>query len=325
MASASQGQSVCWIRNTVSDALTAYEKLLRRIDKKDIMLFHARFAMGDRLDIEGKTLSYFGVKGNASTRKGKVLIATQVVEQSLDLDFDVMISDLALASASQGQSVCWIRNTVSDALTAYEKLLRRIDKKDIMLFHARFAMGDRLDIEGKTLSYFGVKGNASTRKGKVLIATQVVEQSLDLDFDVMISDLAPIDLLIQRAGRLHRHARDKKGSILQEPDATDERGEPCLVIFGPDPDETVSKEWYKSYFSGASFVYPDHGKLWLTAKLLKKQGGWTMPDDARYLVESVYGESDGGEIPESLKQSSDGAEGQNMAGRSTAKNNSLNH
>ncbi len=260
-------------------------------------------------------------------KEERAISTSDVKRKTIKAQFLHKIEDAenyVVASASQGRSVCWIRNTVSDALTAYEQLLKRIDKKDIMLFHARFAMGDRLDIEKKTLACFGSSSDESIRCGKVLIATQVVEQSLDLDFDVMISDLAPIDLLIQRAGRLHRHARDKKGSKLSGADAVDERDEPCLAIYGPDPDETVSKEWYKSYFSGASFVYPDHGKLWLTAKLLKKQGGWTMPDDARYLVESVYGENAYSEISESLKESSDGAEGQDMTGRGMAQINSLN-
>ena len=69
-----------------------------------------------------------------------------------------------------------------------------------MLFHARFAMTDRLAIEERALELFGKKGTPDQRKGRVLVATQVVEQSLDLDFDLMVTDLAPIDLLVHAPG-----------------------------------------------------------------------------------------------------------------------------
>ena len=89
-----------------------------------------------------------------------------------------------------------------DAIETYNWLLAELDPESLILFHARFAMVDRIGIEEKVISYFGKRSRAADRSGKLLIATQVVEQSLDLDFDLMVSDLAPIDLLIQRAGRL---------------------------------------------------------------------------------------------------------------------------
>ncbi|MCV5526468.1 hypothetical protein OFN18_30840, partial [Escherichia coli] len=86
-----------------------------------------------------------------------------------------------------------------DALEIFQTLIQQgqIPENDILLFHSRFAFADRMAIEENTLDWFGKNANSSTRRGKILIATQVVEQSLDLDFDWMISDLAPIDLLIQ--------------------------------------------------------------------------------------------------------------------------------
>lgn len=67
---------------------------------------------------------------------------------------------------------------------------------------------ERRVLEERVLSLFGPHGQRPPRA--LLVATQVAEQSLDIDFDFMLSDLAPIDLLLQRAGRLHRHLRDSR-------------------------------------------------------------------------------------------------------------------
>lgn len=202
-------------------------------------------------------------------------------------------------AAINGRCVCWIRNTVHDALVGHALLKGKLLEDSLMLFHARFALGDRLSIENAVLTAFGKTSTASVRRGKVLIATQVVEQSLDLDFDLLISDLAPMDLLIQRAGRLHRHTRDEKGNIL--PEGPDRRELPCMIIHGPYPEESADSNWFKSFFPKAAFVYPSHGCLWLTTKLLAEKKLLKMPDDARNLIEAAFSESTE-IIPEALQQ-----------------------
>jgi CRISPR-associated endonuclease/helicase Cas3 len=206
-----------------------------------------------------------------------------------------------------GQCVCWIRNTVGDARDAFIRLRGQYEG-NIELFHARYAMQDRLDIETRIVNRFGPNGTVEERRGQLLIATQVVEQSLDLDFDLMITDLAPVDLIIQRAGRLHRHQRG-------------ERGIPTLVIHGPAPDAQVSATWFKDYSRGASYVYPHHGQLWLTAKMLKDRGEFRMPEDARRLTEGVYASTD---YPDALGAVSAEAEGKAKAGGSLGGLNTLN-
>ncbi|MES9993564.1 MAG: CRISPR-associated helicase Cas3' [Candidatus Thiodiazotropha sp.] len=221
------------------------------------------------------------------------------VRRSVDVKFVHTYDDvekLIAEAVAEGQCVCWIRNTVTDARDAYLHLCEQYPDK-IDLFHARFAMQDRLDIETSILNCFGSESTTVERKGRVLIATQVVEQSLDLDFDLMITDLAPIDLIIQRAGRLHRHQRG-------------ERGVPTLIINGPDPDSEVSDSWFKDYFKKASYVYPHHGQLWRTAHLLKAKGSFRMPEDARLLIEGVYASTD---YPAALNGVSTDAEGRAKA------------
>ncbi len=110
-----------------------------------------------------------------------------------------------------------ICNTVIRAQEIYFALKEAnfIAEDHLTLFHSRFPPAWRKKIEAKVLGQFGKEG-ARPEKA-IVVATQVIEQSLDLDFDLMVSDLAPVDLLIQRIGRLHRHQRDVRPSGLLAP------------------------------------------------------------------------------------------------------------
>lgn len=206
-------------------------------------------------------------------------------------------------TVGEGKCLCWIRNTVADARAAYRELRGRHPDWDIDLFHARFALGDRLKIEQRVVTRFGKAGGELARRGQILIATPVVEQSLDIDFDEMISDLAPIDLIIQRAGRLHRHSRDARGNWV---DTQDQRGTPTLYIFGPDPVDNPDKDWFSAVLPKAAYVYDNHAQLWLGLRLLIARGEFNMPGDARRLIEGVYGDV---ELPRGLAQSDADARG----------------
>ncbi len=229
---------------------------------------------------------------------------------------------LVIRSAAEGKAVCWVRNSVDDAIEAFDAL--RNAEPDLgeraQLFHARYILGDRLRIENDVLRRFGPRSDAEHRAGRVVIATQVVEQSLDLDFDVMVSDLAPIDLLIQRCGRLHRHPRCRAGSRVT---GSDERGEPRLHVLAPEFDAAPPGNWLSSMFRRTSFVYPDHAGLWLTMKTLRERQAIVTPDDSRHLIESVYGAEARADLPESLISAAEKAEGRVYADRSLARVNAL--
>ena len=160
----------------------------------------------------------------------------------------------------------------------------RLDRRPL-LFHARFALADRLAIEREVTGSFGKHSSPDERRGQILVATQVVEQSLDLDFDVIVSDLAPIDLLMQRAGRLWRHAREER------------RGCPELVVVGPEAEQDADEDWFKRTFPRASHVYQDHARIWLTADVLLRRGCIETPGDARDLIEAVYGDGADERVP----------------------------
>ena len=228
--------------------------------------------------------------------------------------------------AHSGRCVGWIRNTVADARQAYAALRARLPRETVHLFHSRFAMGDRLTIERDVLRRFGRDSTASDRRGQVVVATQVIEQSLDIDLDVIVTDLCPVDLLIQRAGRLQRHARRSDG--MRSNDGTEHRPTATLWIYGPTPDPMPSADWYASYFPGGRFVYPHVGRLWLTSQALQRAGAIASPgelDDpasVRSLVEAVYGEN-ATTWPDTLAAASNKAEGEGSAASSQGVFNSL--
>ena len=212
-------------------------------------------------------------------------------------------------AADAGKAVLYIRNTVDDAIDAQKNLRNR--GIDSTLFHARFALVDRLKKEEDIVRRFGKNSSQQDRKGKVLVATQVVEQSLDLDFDFLVSDLAPVDLLIQRAGRLWRH------------DRTERTGSPELLVVSPYPAEDAGVDWYSSLFRRAAYVYKDHARLWLTAKVLEKEGCIKSPEKLRELVEFVYKKDITDFVPEGLHDSLFESEGNAFADRANATNNVL--
>jgi len=229
------------------------------------------------------------------------------------------VVDIIKETAASGRCACWIRNTVQDAIDGMN-LLRAAGLSQVDLFHARFAMGDRLNTEDRVLARFGEESGQQDRAGRVVVATQVVEQSLDLDFDVMVTDLAPVDLIIQRGGRLCRHARDPNGNRVQGPDR---RGTSCLWVLAPVFTPSPPREWFKTFLHGAAAVYPNHGRLWLTVKLLSERGKIELPEDARFLIEGVYGEEAAATIPETLAGIQAECQGRRMAQATMAEQNKL--
>lgn len=245
--------------------------------------------------------------------------AARRVQVKIEPSEDAVLQQI-LTAARAGQCVCWIRNTVTDAMDAHEQLAAHLTDDNLLLFHARFALVDRQRIEARVLELFGKDSQPATRAGKVLVATQVVEQSLDLDFDFMVSDLAPVELMVQRAGRLHRHRRAER------PHAAGQHA-PLMLIHGPSHQPAdgseIAADWYASVFARGAFVYPNVAQLWLSAKILAEIGEIHIPDDARRLIEAVYGPDADECVPEALIAASRTAEAQAHVARSMANFNAL--
>jgi CRISPR-associated endonuclease/helicase Cas3 len=207
-----------------------------------------------------------GVKGESFAARPLAPIHVSGLGEGLDL-----IEGRALELLAAGGCGAIIVNTVDRAQRLYGSLREKMGEDiQLLLFHARFPADDRAERERQVLNLFGPNGTRP--KCALLIATQVVEQSLDIDFDFMISDLAPVDLLLQRAGRLHRHLR------LRAPT----HSEPRIWIAGLQrerPPELKETAW--------GFVYDAYilGRTWA---LLVREETLHLPADIDRLVQAVY-------------------------------------
>ena len=190
---------------------------------------------------------------------------------------DALVPLLTEALADGGCALV-VRNTVRRAQETYE-LLRETFGEDVGLNHARFTIGDRLAKDADLLRRFGPPRSRPDRPHRaVVVATQVVEQSLDVDFDLLVSDLAPIDLVLQRMGRLHRHNRPRPPRLATPT---------CYIDYLP---STTSDD--PAVEPGAKAIYGEQDMLMSAAALdrvLDGPGVVTVPDDVHDLIEAVYG------------------------------------
>jgi CRISPR-associated endonuclease/helicase Cas3 len=237
------------------------------------------------------------VPANASARGAVRIERLETAEQSLFL---------LEGAAAKGAACVWVRNAVDVALVAVAALRERGVPADLL--HARFTLHDRKRHETKALEKYGK--NRYFRPGRVLVATQVVESSLDLDFDVMVSDLAPMASLIQRAGRLWRHMDRRPAHRRPVPG-------PTLHVMSPDPAQLESDRWAAGVLGQGAHVYP-LPLIWRTAQALFAVGEIRAPDGLRDLVEAAHAEAP---LPAVLERAGIKATGEHLAARSHAGQN----
>lgn len=202
-------------------------------------------------------------------------------------------AECALRAARKGARVLVIRNTVDRAiatLAALEAVCRSEDAQLLFrvgeiatLHHSRFAPGDRKRLdEAVEAALTTDKGRIP--EGRIVIGTQTLEQSLDIDADLLITDLCPIDVLLQRMGRLHRH-RLARPVAFEEPRCIVMVPEQGLApLLAPDFENGLGA-WRSS--SGLQGIYRDLSVLELTRLLVESHPLWTIPEMNRFLVESA--------------------------------------
>lgn len=187
--------------------------------------------------------------------------------------------DTVKSLGKNGAVIGIIVNTVGRAQRITKDLLEAFPEEEVHLLHSRFIDTDRIKKEEELLKKIGK--NAERPKCFIVVGTQVIEQSLDIDFDLMISDLCPVDLLIQRIGRLHRHKIERPK----------EHSEAKLYLMG------ISESF--DFEKGSRRVYGDY-------LLIKTQyalgNSISIPKDISPLVQEVYGDKDPSLAPDLLKK-----------------------
>lgn len=195
----------------------------------------------------------------------------------------------AVDAAARGARVLVIRNTVDSAVETWRRVVN--DRPDLCfsvegkpaLHHSRFAAEDRRALDAAVEHALGREG---TQSGIVVVGTQTLEQSLDIDADILITDLCPMDVLLQRIGRLHRHANRLRPTGFENPVVqvmVPENGLAALAI-GPSFENGLGA-W--SVAGGYAGIYLDLRILELTRRCVSDIPVWRIPSDNRTLVEAA--------------------------------------
>lgn len=199
--------------------------------------------------------------------------------EPLDDGLDVLVERLR-ADLEDGGCVGIIRNTVKRAQETYRALVDHLPGARVELLHSRYIGPHRMAKERQLREALGPPDQSERPDRLVVVGTQVLEQSLDIDLDLLVTDLAPVDLILQRVGRLHRHQRDDRSDWLRQPR--------CLVTgvedWGAEVPEPVR---------GSLYVYGAGALLRSAAVLQSHLAGQpiVIPGMVPALVRAAYDES----------------------------------
>jgi CRISPR-associated endonuclease/helicase Cas3 len=219
---------------------------------------------------------------------------TVAIELLPSMNNEAGIAGIGLFAAKKGAKVVILRNTVNGAI-AVQKSLEEIagNAKNLLftchdaqaLHHSRFSKEDREELDN---ALEGIYGKTRPANGCIVVATQTIQQSLDLDADFLITDLCPLDVLLQRIGRLHRHDRKP------EERPYDYLNPKVIVLVPEDRDLAmfIHSNGEARGPHGIGTVYPDLRILELTWRLMEKYGTFEIPSMNRQLVEmAMHSES----------------------------------
>ncbi|MER7363477.1 CRISPR-associated helicase Cas3' [Nonomuraea wenchangensis] len=194
---------------------------------------------------------------------------------------EVAIVELLQDRLAQGGCALVIRNTVPRAQRLFKALRDRFGDHEVRLLHGRMTAHDRAEGTEQCLQLLGPPDTGGTRRPDrlILVATQLAEQSFDVDADVLVTDLTTIDLLLQRLGRIHRHDGVLRPSRVRRPEV-------IVTGFAPRGEDAP---WILNASEGIYGRY----LLLRTAALVcaADGGGWAVPSEVPHLVERVYGEA----------------------------------
>lgn len=253
------------------------------------------------LDLDYPVVHTLTAEDNGTPKKWKVEQPVEQTEIELKLiaDSPECVLNVLEPLANDHGCAAVICNTVGRAQEMHAFLSERFGEEHVVLTHSRFTATHRAEQEELLVSKLGKKAHYSEADGEdssrphrlIVVGTQVIEQSLDLDFDVMITDFAPVDLVLQRMGRLHRH--DSRSNS----ERTSAYRKPVCYVRGV---ETFgSHNEAPDFPRGSMAVYEPMILLSSYAQLLPHFEGEPIriPADISPLVQKTYQENASAEIP----------------------------
>lgn len=233
----------------------------------------------------------------AATWRPSIPVRAEVLEESPDDGPERVVAELRSALREGGCALV-VRNTVARAQRTYQAAKEAFGA-DVVLLHGRLIAGERADRAERLLDLLGRpdRPDGTPRPHRlVVVATQLAEQSFDVDADLLITDLAPIDLLLQRAGRLHRHDRP----VGARPESV---RAPRMLVTGV----RTRSDGPPSFPPGSVAVYGEHLLLRSAALVLGMvEDGLSVPADVSELVARGYGTQP--LIPQSWQATAEAAE-----------------
>jgi len=241
-------------------------------------------SLSDAIKVDYPSVSVRGdtIDAGENDQAKTVAMSSQAVMREPDA-----VAQLALEAARAGAKVLVVRNTVNYAIRTQEALMERAGPYDTgllfavngisTLHHGRYAAGDRLLLDRRVEELLGK--DSQRAGGCVVVGTQTLEQSLDIDADLLITDLCPADVLLQRIGRLHRHGRDDRAAGYDAPQ--------CIVLTPPGDDLSPLLESGQDAngLGPHGYVYEDLRILQATLGLIAEHPQWEIPEMNRELVE----------------------------------------
>ncbi len=206
-----------------------------------------------------------------------------IISHADDYDYEYAFSEVK-DKAYNNQYILWIENSVQEAQQVYARLgaWGRDNAIEVGLLHSRFLRAERQKLEDHWTGLYGkdgLKERALHASGKILIGTQILEQSLDIDADFLVSHIAPSDMLFQRIGRLWRHER------MYEKRPAQARKE--VLVLSPDYDSVMNNPGRA--FGPSGLIYSPYVLL-RTLEVWKSLNSAIIPSDLRKIIESTYAE-----------------------------------
>jgi CRISPR-associated endonuclease/helicase Cas3 len=267
-------QLLAWLRALGASVILMSATLPKHVKAKMLKAFGAEEAQDEVIYPRVTRVHQGQVKSVSFLTRPLVTFALQPAPASVS-----ELAKKAIELVKSGGCLACIMNTVDRAQQLFASIRDLDPQLPLQLFHARFPVEDKQKLEETVLGLYGKGPSSESNPARparaILVATQVVEQSLDLDFDVMLTDLAPVDLVLQRAGRLHRHSKNDGARAFHESAA--------LYVAGLGSSNILS-DWNGTYWD---YVYSSHilVRSWLALRAMQKVD---LASDLDPLVQRVY-------------------------------------